>query len=170
MAVTYVTLTMPGGAQVQVVDGSQLHAIYAAMGATPGPVDFPHPDPFPQYVDEDELEGRVAGFLANGVAGVSSVNGETGAVVLGVADINGLPGELDDRPTTPDMRSEIGAATDHTPIEWRHNGTAHAPRPATTRPVHWYHPESARPATNGTTAGGTVAAVAGLDSFYEWSG
>lgn len=169
--VDYITLTMPGGAQVQVVDGSQLHAIYASMGATPGPADFPEPDPYPQYVDEQELDDRLAAFQpGGGAAAVSSVNGYTGEVVLGTDDINGLAGALEDRPTSSDVTSEIGASVDGTPIEWRHNGTTYAPRPATTRPLHWIGPESARPALNGSTAGGTVAAVPGLDSLYEYAG
>ena len=64
MAVTYLTLYLPGSNQpVQVVEGSRLHLIYAEMGAsaTPGaPPPARRPDPFPQYVHDDEVPQLVA--------------------------------------------------------------------------------------------------------------
>ncbi len=53
-----------------------------------------------------------------------------------------------------------------TPIIVQHTGTNPA-RPATTRPVIWVVPDANRPAINGTTAGGSYAAVDGLD--FVWT-
>lgn len=49
----------------------------------------------------------------------------------------------------------------------RHDGTADPVRPATPRPVIWDVPDGNRPATNGTTAGGSYASVPNLD--YLWT-
>ena len=99
----------------------------------------------------------------SGGGAVSSVNGATGAVVLDADDI------ADGTTKVTMTTAERAALTDlgNAPYIVRHTGTD-PNRPATTRPVIWLVPDANRPATNGTTAGGSYAAVNDLDILWTY--
>jgi hypothetical protein len=72
-----------------------------------------------------------------------------------------------------EIASQISLAVANTPKYHIHSGVGTAlsgypTRDATTRPVHWFGPAAAGLPTNGTTAGGTRAAVSGLDIISEY--
>lgn len=85
-----------------------------------------------------------------------------------VSTVTGLQTQLDGKSSTSDIAAQVSVAVANTPIYWQHNGTSVPPRPATSRPVHWFVPASLNLPTTGTVAGGTVAAVDNLDIISEY--
>lgn len=111
-----------------------------------------------------QSDGSLEFGAGGGGGAVDSVNGETGVVEL-TAD------NIDDGTTKVTMTSAERAALTalaNAPVMLRHGGGTDPDRPDTTRPVIWVVPDSNRPATNGTTAGGSYAAVNDLDFIWTY--
>jgi hypothetical protein len=87
--------------------------------------------------------------------------------------IIGLEEALESTATDSDITAAVGVAVAETPIYKFHSGigtalSGYPVRPATSRPVEWFGPAAAALPTNGTVAGGTRAAVSGLDIINEY--
>jgi hypothetical protein len=125
------------------------------------------------------LEQQAAGLTAlqaatdASAAAASAVSTANAAAATATAVLSQLDGLV----STGDVNTLISVAlqaaleTAQTPEILRYNFASNTwggqVRPATVRPVFFLHPFAARPALNGTTAGGTLAGVPGKDWFFE---
>jgi hypothetical protein len=124
---------------------------------------------------EQQAAGIIAVDTANDAA-TSAAAAQTSAATA-AAEAAAMADQLDGLTSTGDVNTLIASAlasaleTNLTPIVRRFNFASNTwgttVRPATVRPVFWVHPEASRPALNGTTAGGSLAAVPGIDFLFE---
>lgn len=125
------------------------------------------------------LEQQAAGLTALGVANTAATSAAAAATsaAASAASAAAAVSQLADLVTGGELATSIEAALDAsletlpTATILRYNFASNTwggkVRPATVRPVFFLHPTTARPALNGTTAGGTLAAVPGLDWLFE---
>jgi hypothetical protein len=125
------------------------------------------------------LEQQAAGLIAVDTANEAATDAAAAATSAAAAATSAAAvlGELDGLTSTGDVNAIVATAlqtaleTLQTPAVVRYNFAASSwsgkVRPATPRPVFFVHPQASRPALNGTTAGGTLAAVPGLDFLFE---
>lgn len=103
-----------------------------------------------------QSDGTLAFGAGGGGGAVASVNSKTGTVVLNADDIaDGLSSVI----MTAAERAVLTLFNSLGLVVVFHSGGADPVRPATTAHVLWVVPDGNRPDTNGTTAGGSYAAV-----------
>lgn len=125
------------------------------------------------------LEQQAAGLIAVSTANAAATSSAAAATSAAnaAATASAVESQLADLTTGGEVSTLIASAlasaleTNQTPVVLRYNFTLNTwgtqVRPPTTRPVFFLHPQAARPALTGTTAGGTLAAVPGKDWLFE---
>jgi hypothetical protein len=124
---------------------------------------------------EQQAAGLIAVETANDAAASAAVAADEAADAAAAA--LSVLSQLDGLTSTGDVNAIVATAlqtaleTHQTPeiVQYNFAGNSWSGkvRPATVRPVFFVHPQASRPALNGTTAGGTLAAVPGKDFLFE---
>lgn len=112
-----------------------------------------------------QSDGSLKFATGSGGGAVASVNGATGAVVLTADNI--ADGSTSVTMTAAE-RTALALFNSSGIVVVVHSGGADPARPATTARVLWITPDGNRPATNGTTAGGSYAAVDNFDLLWTF--